>query len=104
MLHCYLAVVDPKGLPVEQVREALGPVALDDPLAAVEAREAVHVAAIGDSNKKVKAILLVECFPQVDRSVVKFHQFLTIYMSHNWGKIHMADKILTFQQRQISKS
>ena len=40
-----LSVVDPEGLPVEQVGEALGPVALDDPLAAVQAREAVHVAA-----------------------------------------------------------
>ena len=51
-----LSVVDPEGLPVEQVGEALGPVALDDPLAAVQAREAVHVAAgEGREIKKVWA-------------------------------------------------
>ena len=51
-----LSVVDPEGLPVEQVGEALGPVALDDPLAAVQAREAVHVAAgEGREIKKVRA-------------------------------------------------
>ena len=49
-VQCYLSIVDPEGLPVEEVREALGPVALDDPLAAVEAGEAVHVAAGGDKK------------------------------------------------------
>ena len=69
-----LSVVDPEGLPVEQVGEALGPVALDDPLAAVQAREAVHVAAGEGREIKKKfehRLLWPSSFCEITRDVLK---------------------------------
>ena len=58
-----LPIVDPEGLPVEQVGEALCSVALNDPLAAVETAEAEHVAAIESAEGLRSKLMIPELLP-----------------------------------------
>ena len=56
-LHLRLPVVDPHGLPVEQVRKVLSAIALDDALPTVQTSKLVHVAG-GDKKKTSWALHL----------------------------------------------